>query len=457
MTRPGAAPPRSGLDLLAKAPIAAPRGRAAQLRRLLLEPGRYGLGRRNRLSNFTFFLLAACGGSAASVVAAVLAAWALISMLLRRFAFRLERSDLPIVLSMLLFVAVMASSDIYHQGLATGFSLGLAGYELGKLALLALPVLLVPRLRCSSFRDSLPPAFLGAAAGGILLIPICLVDYLLRADRVAGLAGNPGPLSICALLAAGWSLLSLPDRPRRGQALFAACGCLGACLAVLLSGMRGAWPALPAILLVALFARRRSLAELWRRGSPTLRAAVAGLALVVLVALAVAVAPVVRLRIEAMLSDLSLIGANVDTATSLNLRRAMYEAAMEAFRARPWFGYGREAHWAAIEPYLDSDAFAGFSFSHLHNIFLTVGIGAGLVGIAALVLVILAPLWTAFRARRLVGGTRRLAAALVLVLAFLVPGLSNIMFFHDILDAVWAFAVALIAASVPAPGPGRAR
>ncbi|WP_193227584.1 O-antigen ligase family protein [Aureimonas psammosilenae] len=448
-------PPRSGLDLLAPAPAHARTGSLGHARAVLFRPSRLDLGRRNGWSNFAFFVLAAAGGSGATVVAILLASWSLISMALRRFRVRIERSDLPVLLSLIGFFAVMAGSDLIHAGGDGGAGLGHAWHLVGKLLLFLLPVFLIPRMRCSVFRDTLPPAFAGAAVGGVLLIPICILSYAIEGERVAGLAGNPGPLSICALLAAGFSVLSLPDHPTRSRAVLAVVGCLGASFAVMMSGMRGAWPALPVVIAIALFARRGAVVERWRAKSPLVQAAMSVAVLLGVALVAVAVARVVGTRVEAMVSDLSQIAADVDSATSLNLRRAMYEAGMQAFAAQPFFGYGEAARWSAIQPYLDSQAFAGFSFSHLHNIFLTVGVDAGLLGIAALCFVLAAPVWTAWRARGRIGGGRRLAASLVLVTAFLVPGFSNIMFFHDILDSVWVFAATLIAASVP-PRQGQA-
>lgn len=418
------------------------------LRDLLFEPSRIALGRRNRLSNFAFFLLAAAGGSAASVVAILLASWSLISIVLRRFRWRIERSDLPVILSMLLFFAVIVGSNTYH-GLAAGESAAGIWRGIGKRLLFVLPLFLVPRMRCSRLSDTLPPAFMGAAGGGVLLIPISIVSLWIEGGRVAGLAGNPGPLSVTGLLTAGWAILALSRDAGRGHLLVCLAGAFGGCLAVVLSGMRGAWPALPLVLLLPLVARRREIAALWRGAHGSGRVVMLAGGLCILAGVGTLVLPIAGARVDAFFADMSQIAANVDSATSLNLRRAMYEAAARAIAARPFFGYGEGAHWTAIEPYLDSRSFAGFSYSHLHNVVLTVGIDAGLAGIAALCAVIAAPLWTAWRARRELGGSRRLAAAGVLVVAFLVPGLSNIMFFHDILDSVWAFAVSLIAASVP--------
>ncbi|RYE86413.1 MAG: O-antigen ligase family protein, partial [Hyphomicrobiales bacterium] len=201
--------------------------------------------------------------------------------------------------------------------------------------------------------------------------------------------------------------------------------------------------------------------------SGRLRAAVLLLFGAIAAAVVAVALPVIHSRIGQMWADLGLIAANAETPTSLNLRKEMYGAAVRAIEAQPWFGYGSENHWAAVTPYLNRTTFEGLTFSHFHNIFLTVGVDAGLIGIAALILMILSPLYVAWRARSTLGGGRRLAAALILFVAFVGAGMTNIMLFHDILDAVWVFSLALIAASVPAgtgagasasrasPAPGR--
>lgn len=417
---------------------------------LLLSPDRDAMGRRNRLSNFAFYLLAAVGGSAASVAAALLASWALISVLLGRFRWRLEPSDRPVALSSLLFFVVLSTSAFVHGSLAGSLA------KVGAFLPFLTPLLLIPRMRLSRLADTLPPAFFGSAVGGALLIPIVVAEHVLVSERVEGLAGNSGPFSVMGLLCAGWSLLYAAPAMGRRHLLLAALGVVGGSLAVMLSGMRGSWPALPLCLAIALFSRRRELLPLWKDASVSGRGLLLGAAGAILALLAVVVWPMIAHRLDEMWQQLALIAANVESPTSLNLRKEMYEAAVRAIAVRPWLGYGPEGHWNAVAPYLNRATFQHVSFTHFHNVILTVGVDAGLVGIAAFAAAAAAPVWTALRARRTAGGARRLAASLILLAAFLLPGMTNIMFFHDILDAVWVFSVSLIAASVPAGG-GEAR
>ena len=441
--------PRTPASLIVGAPIApqAPvRGSfAGRSLRLLFRPEPAGLGHRNRISNFGFYFLAAAGGSGASVAAALLGSWALLSMLLGRFRFRLERSDRPIVVTTLLFFAVMATSELLHADNST------AWLDVAALLPFIIPFFLISRMRQSSFPDTLPPAFLGAAVGGLVLLPIVLFEYQFVSLRVQAFAGNSGPLSVTSLLCAGWALLGVSRTQSRTHLLLILLGVLGASLAVILSGMRGAWPLLPIVLGIAVFARRREYAALWRQGSVIARLGVIAMFAVILACIALVALPLILTRLDQMWSDLGLIAANSDTPTSLNLRKEMYGAALKAIEAEPLIGYGSENHWRAVTPYLNRETFDGRTFSHFHNVFLTVGVDAGLIGIAALIAMISAPIMVAWRARKALGGSRRLAAALILVVSFVGAGMTNIMLFHDILDAVWVFSLALIAASVPAP------
>lgn len=432
----GAPPRRGGESPPRRSPILS----------LFLTPDIGALGRRNRVSIFAFSLLAVAGGSGASVAAAVLASWAAISMALGRFRFRLELSDYPVVLASLSFFAVIAASDLAHT------ELGPALRSIVALLPFVFPLLLIPRLRLAGSERILPPAFLGAAVGGVLLIPIVAAEYSFLSPRVQALAGNPGPLSVVGLLCAGWSILHFSRVGGRWQNLLAFAGAVGGSLAVILSGMRGAWPLLPVCIALALFSRRRELAAVWRDTQLPARAVVLGGGALILLIVGLVVMPSILGRLDEMWTDLGLIAANVDTPTSLNMRKEMYGAAWSAIEAQPWFGYGAENHWQAVTPYLSPASFDGRTFTHFHNVFLTVGVDAGVIGVAALAALVLAPLWTAWRARATPGGTRRLGASLILVVAFLGAGMTNIMLFHDILDAVWVFSVSLIAASVPPSG-----
>ncbi|WP_102959883.1 O-antigen ligase family protein [Mangrovicella endophytica] len=411
----------------------------------MLYPPVADLGRRNRVAFVLTFAAIATIGSGGTVLIALFGAWALISIVVGRLPFRLSRSDWPVALSCLVFPLVLVATNLLQTP-----PLDVAAKSLPLLTFL-IPVFLIARMRMTEPAEVLPAAFLGAAIGGLVLLPLVIGEAVIWGDRVAVFAGNPGPFSVTSLFIAGLAALHLSkDRALSGN-LLALAGCFGASLAVVLSGMRGSWVALPIVLAVAAVARRAVIIDLWRAVDSRRRLAVVAAAAGCLILAGALAVPAITARIAILESDLSLLETDVTAPTSLNLRRNIYWGSIKAFAERPLTGYGMSHEWAAITPYFEEPSFKAFEFSHLHNVFLTVAIDAGIFGIAALIFVIGAPLWIAWHTRDRIGGGDRAAYALILVAAFLIPGMTNLMFFHDILDAVWVFAAATLCASVPVP------
>ncbi|MCB8837419.1 O-antigen ligase [Aurantimonas sp. VKM B-3413] len=410
----------------------------------LLYPSQDAIARRNRIAWVLLFAMVPLAGSVLSVSVALLAIWALLSVMLGRFRFRLEAPDRPVAFSGLFLVAVLAVTDFLHQP-----PLGAALNALGLLFFVA-PAVLVSRMRAGEGGPVLPAVYRGAAIGGCVLLPIVLTQYFVfDMQRVSGFEGNPGPLSVVALLTCGLALLDLSSKHPAGRNALALMGALGAIVALFLTGMRGSLPALPLVILIAVAARRRMLFGVWRRGSGRRRSLIAASCALAVAAVGLVVVPPLLLRLAETEANLDLLSTHPNAVTSIALRVDLYAAAWQAFLERPVFGWGASGLWQAVQPHLDPTLYNGFSFNHLHNIFLTVGVEAGLLGIAALILTIAAPLWTAWRWRSLPAGHDRLAFAAILISAYLIPGLTNIMFFHDILDSVWALSVATLCASVP--------
>lgn len=396
--------------------IAAPAGGAGYA---LLYPPLEDIARRNRVAFVLLFAMVPLAGSALSVTMILLASWALISLVLRRFPLSFGRYGGPIVLSSLAFFAVLSAIDLALNPARD------AVWNVLALLPYVMPLFLVPRMRVTAPADIMPAVFLGAGIGGTLLGPVVLAELLSGAPRVQALSGNPGPLSIVALLTAGLALLGIGERALSPRTLLAVAGAAGASFAVVLTGMRGAWPALPLVLLVAAYRRRRVLVSLLGGLSSRRRIALAlGLAALLAAVVTLALPPVFG-RIALFRSEFELLMADNQVSTSLSLRWTMYEASIRAFLAAPVLGYGMSGLWTGVAPFLEPGVFTGFSFSHLHNIVLTVAVAGGLAGLLALFALLCAPLVVALYGRRRPGGADRLAFALILLIAFVLPGLSN--------------------------------
>lgn len=395
-------------------------------------------------SNLLAVTLVFAAMAAAGSLASVLVIWCVLYILghaaAGRQSLRPQGNDSLVLLSSLLFVLAIAASTLLGE--AAGM-----GSILLKTAVFLFPLVLIPGLRFSAGEDLLGCALFGSAIGGCLLCVIVLGEYAVTGERVAGLSGNSGPLSVTSLITAGFALMAFGRKTGRFHDLLSLVGCFGGIAAVVLSGMRGSWPALPLCILIAFFARRHAFAQAWERVAVSRRWLVAG-GLAACLALMLAIfGPLVLSRLAAVSSDVSLLGSVEGDWTSTGLRLAMYKAALSAIAERPWLGYGMQDLWPAVRA--QSSSLPAYEYNHLHNVVLTIAVSAGVLGVCALAFLVAAPVWVAVRTRLLACGRDRLACTLILVLAYSISGMTNIMFFHDILDTGWVFTVSLLAASVP--------
>lgn len=208
----------------------------------------------------------------------------------------------------------------------------------------------------------------------------------------AGGATNPIYFGAIALALA---LMLLPraasPTTSTGARLLAALGVFGGLLAAALSGSRGAWLALPPLLLIYAFAVARGQSPLRRFGWPA--------GMVVAVA-ALAMVPGVPLGERAWQAFESLTGGNVAAATdTLAIRWELWRVAIDAISERPLLGGGPDAYRQALE----AAAAAGtidptlLRYEHPHNQYLSALLIGGVPGLLALCALFGVPLLLAAR------------------------------------------------------------
>ncbi|WP_163827383.1 O-antigen ligase family protein, partial [Proteus vulgaris] len=73
-------------------------------------------------------------------------------------------------------------------------------------------------------------------------------------------------------------------------------------------------------------------------------------------------------------------------------RAILWTYGAEAFLARPVFGYGSQNAVEEVRRRAARDGFDVPPYRHLHNEFITTAVGRGLVGIAALLMLLAAPI-----------------------------------------------------------------
>lgn len=319
------------------------------------------------------------------------------------------------------------------------------------LMLSAVPVVLVAR----------PPAralWLGAAAGALLGLAFLAWQKLwVGIDRPGGLI-NPitfGDLALClALLALAGAMQAGDARSVMVERAFAAAGVLAGLAASLLSGSRGGWLMLAVLIVLPVLPVLPALLSWRRRPLPRFALALPLLGLV-LAALAYALPQTgVRERIATSVGDTRLYLAGDRAPTSLAIRLELWRAGLMLIREHPWTGldtpdYKRRMREWVREGKLNRIVFAPPEPPHLHNDVLQVLVTRGVLGLAAWIGILLAPLAffrTRLRHARMRGRTCVAAlAGLLLVLAYASFGLTEVIFWSMKANVFYALMVFLLA------------
>ena len=255
-------------------------------------------------------------------------------------------------------------------------------------------------------------------AAGISAIQV----HVFHVARAHGYGALLIPSATVALFLGFFSLLGLFGSPSRWRYAFLL-GPLAGVATVLLASTRGPLLAVPLLIVVA-------IALLPIRRHILLGAIVA--VLVAMTAVAV-VRPSAFGRVAALPAILTelVLGEGVarETDDSANVRYRILQGSIAAFRDSPWVGYGWYMKVPAVEHHIsESVRFGDPLRAHLHSDILDFGVSAGVVGLLAYLLALLAPVVGAARSPRDGQYKARLFAALILSVGYACSGAVNMLF-----------------------------
>ncbi len=393
-----------------------------------------GIDRNNYISAFLMGALPAVGGSVISVLLYTFFVWAIISLFLGRFSFRMTRSDRVLAWTFTIFVVVIIFTALIGEEPSRA--------PLSFVWLLAFlsPWAIIPRLRASPSVDYLQPYITGAATGAIAACVVGLVQLSLLDLRPEAAAGNPAVFGMMSLMLMGLGGLKIGSSSRIAM-LFGAVAIGAGFGAVFLSLTRGALVVcIPVVMLLVAFAPQsvRSIA----RHPATLLALVAAAVTLYLVR------DMVDLRWQQTALEINLVLQDKYTS-SVGERLRLWQAAQEAVSQSPIWGYGIQNRMGVLMPTLIMDGNPVRGFTHAHNGFLTFALDGGLLALSAVIAVLLVPVYIAWNAPRDASYRLRLFAALIVTSSYALCGMTQIMFKHDIMDSFFVFFSMLIAASIP--------
>lgn len=273
-------------------------------------------------------------------------------------------------------------------------------------------------------------AVLASAAACCGALALAIVQYSWIGTRAEGGAGNAIVFATVTCLGVLTCLAGALSGIVKGWKLPAA-AVLAGTMAILLSGSRIIWLALPiaAIAVVVINRRRFASANLMRV------ALIAGAACLVIAAIGF---PVIMDRIDFLFSDWNALTSKGDHSTALGLRVAMWEIGVGAFREMPIFGHGISGSRALMKQGFHDQFGMDAGYNHYHNGFLTAAVQAGLLGALSLAAIFIVAARNAARVLRLSADpVERFGATMIIVtvITYLVGGLTGIVVGQDLLDS----------------------
>ena len=331
-----------------------------------------------------------------------------------------------------------------------------SGYQTLKQIVENLPFLgflfIYARLALSRREDVLRAVEIGAVSGAFATLALGLFQAAVLGypwTRVEGMTGNPGPFALVAAVLYCITLVTAVHRRDRMReiALLAALAAAGA---LILSGMRSLWPILVLAPLVPLFVFRSRIG----------RAAFGRIALLACVAallLGYLSYDIVQPRVAVIAEDYARIVHQSDYDNSLGQRLKMWRVGLEVAAEKPIFGRG-----PGEVMNLPEEAGEGgrgepvYTYTHFHNFLVNAMVRSGIVGLAAVLFMLVLPVWICASRPRDDIGDFGFAMLLLLELSYVLSGLFGIMLGHDIADTLFIYGI--IAASFLVLGgevPGR--
>jgi O-antigen ligase len=291
--------------------------------------------------------------------------------------------------------------------------------------------------------DSAAVVSWAAFAGTVLSAVTALSDvYFYRAKRAEGWWSDPIWAAEAALILGFIAIMAVPVMKSRWRYVLLVAPVMGMGV-TFLSGSRGVLLAVPVILLAL-------LATTFRRWWKPIAAAFLVLVIAGAVVLPFAPGQVKRLeRIVTVFEELFTTGSVEEN--SAGARIAFWKAGTQAFLDSPVIGYGWSRHKDVAYTYLPD---GGKAYErrgnilkgnkHLHADILDIGVSAGLFGLVAYGLILLAPLLGALRSVRDSQYAARLTGAVVLTVGYAACGLTYIMFGYEFHTTLYVCLTAVV-------------
>lgn len=301
---------------------------------------------------------------------------------------------------------------------------------------LLFPVLAAGLSRFSSPKAAIHVANLALVGSVISLLAASYQVFGMGMPRAAGIWSDEIWSAAAALTQGFVALIGVRAQKGRSKWIYLL-GPLFAMATVLLSGSRGPMLAIPVLVLVSCFAAFRR---------PWVALPIGACAIATLSTIGVLLNPDIAARFESILTAGGQFGTGAQvTDVSSDTRLSMLKSAWAAFGQSPWIGYGWGGRMAAVSPYLNGVEW-GVSAQqfHLHNDMANFAVGAGLLGVAAYLAILVAPVVGALRSGWDCQRSIRIMGCITLTTAYACLGISNSFFGFEYHNVLYVFGAAIL-------------
>lgn len=121
-----------------------------------------------------------------------------------------------------------------------------------------------------------------------------------------------------------------------------------------------------------------------------------------------------------------------------DLRFEMWSGAIQAIAEKPIFGFGPQNRWAGLEGFVAPEVF-NIGYTHVHNIFITVGMAGGIVGIVLVLGYMLVPSFIGLQSNMTTWANKELLV--IGPITVLAMGMTNVIFFEALLAVISVLAL----------------
>ena len=396
----------------------------------------------NRLYAFVFPAGFALLGSVASAFVAIAGLASLVSVLTGKLRIWRGSGLVPVTAVTVLFVV----SGLI-AGIATMDTMADLGPVLGKLVFLAIAPL-AAAFMFSPWAQLKQNLETGASIGAIAVAIFVVVEILFWRERAWGGAGNPGPFALVMSVAFSISILAIASAGSRREEILHSLGGIAALFCITASGMRAMLP----ILIVA------PIVALWMRSGFPQRPGRRRLMLFIVVAgfcLGILAAGNAWQRIMALEGELAQLFAGTGYGTSVGNRLVMWAYAVERIPQSPWVGFGVNGSLEGLNEYAQANYGIEIRKTHFHNFVLTALMRGGIIDLAATLAILFGPLVLCLGYRGTREGRYGISLLSCVLAAYLMSGMLNILFGHDIVDHYFVLMTAMgVALSIKGGGEG---